>query len=155
NAPDLWLPVNHPSDFVMYPNGSTVAPVPGDILIWGSLNGQGQPWPAGPDGEHGGHIGIVSAVTNGMGITAEQNVKWGTQDHPSDQLALTKVGNRWILSGSQAHQTSLPTYRWPGTMGNSRGTYGWLHSIRNTAHFPSSSRAVSAHAHDRGSTVPQ
>ncbi len=65
NAPDLWLPVNHPSDFVMYPNGSTVAPVPGDILIWGSLNSKGQPWPAGPGGEHGGHIAVVAAVTNG------------------------------------------------------------------------------------------
>ncbi|HLY29556.1 MAG TPA: hypothetical protein VKQ36_00885, partial [Ktedonobacterales bacterium] len=35
NAPDIWLPSNHPSDFVMYPNGSTHAPVPGDILVWG------------------------------------------------------------------------------------------------------------------------
>ncbi len=90
-----------------------------------------------------------------MVITAEQNVKWGTQDHPSDQLALTKVGNRWILSGTTAHQATLPTYRWPSTMGNSRGTYGWLHSVRNTGHFPSSSRAVGAHANDRGTTVPQ
>lgn len=155
NAPDLWVPANHPSDFVMYPNGSTQAPVPGDILVWGWVNNKGQPWPAGPDGEHGGHIAVVAAVTNGYVITAEQNVQWGTQDHPSDQLALTKVGNRWILSGSQAHETTLPTYRWPRTMGYSRATYGWLHSIRNTGHFPSSSRAVSVPAHGNGTSVPQ
>ena len=155
NAPDLWLPVNHPSDFVMYPNGSSVAPVPGDILVWGSLNSQGQPWPAGPDGEHGGHIAVVVSATNGMVVTAEQNVVWGNQDHPSDQLALTKVGTRWILSGSTAHATQLPTYRWQSTMGLSRGTYGWLHSVRNTGHFPSSSRAVTVSSKHRSTTVPQ
>ena len=155
NAPDLWLPVNHPSDFVMYPNGSTAPPVPGDILVWGSLNSQGQPWPAGPDGEHGGHVAVVVSVTNGMVVTAEQNVVWGNQDHPSDQLALTKVGNRWILSGSTAHDTQLPTYRWQSTMGLSRGTYGWLHSVRNTGHFPTSSRAVTVSSKHLSPTVPQ
>lgn len=128
NAPDLWLPVNHPSDFVMYPNGSSQAPVPGDILVWGSVDSAGRPWPAGPDGAHGGHIAVVAAVRNGMVITAEQNVKWGSEDHPSDTLALTHVGSRWILSGSTQHETALPTYRWRRTMGLSRATYGWLHS---------------------------
>ncbi|MGZ3664255.1 MAG: CHAP domain-containing protein, partial [Ktedonobacterales bacterium] len=128
NAPDLWSPVNHPSDFVMYPNGSSQAPVPGDILVWGSVDSAGRPWPAGPDGAHGGHIAVVAAVRNGMVITAEQNVKWGSEDHPSDTLALTHVGSRWILSGSTQHETSLPTYRWQRTMGLSRATYGWLHS---------------------------
>jgi regulation of enolase protein 1 (concanavalin A-like superfamily) len=155
NAPDLWTSANHPADFVMYPNGSTQAPVPGDILVWGSLDSQGRPWPAGPDGEHGGHIAVVAAVTDGYVVTAEQNVKWGGQDHPTDRLALTKVGNQWILSGSQAHVTRLPTYRWPSTMGDSRGTYGWLHSVRNTGHFPSQSRAVSVAARGKGTTVPQ
>jgi hypothetical protein len=139
----------------MYPNGSTQAPVPGDILVWGSLDSKGHPWPAGPDGEHGGHIGLVAAVTDGYVVTAEQNVKWGSQDHPTDRLALTKVGNQWILSGSQTHETRLPTYRWPGTMGVSRATFGWLHSVRNTGHFPSQSRAVSVPARGKGTTVPQ
>lgn len=137
NAPDLWLAANHPSDFVMYGNGSTHAPVPGDILVWGYLDGNGNPWPAGPNGNHGGHIAVVAAVRNGMVTTAEQNVKWGSQDHPSDKLALTKVGDRWILSGSSARQTTLPTYRWLSTMGRSRGTFGWLHNVKNTGQFPS------------------
>jgi regulation of enolase protein 1 (concanavalin A-like superfamily) len=155
NAPDLWTPANHPADFVMYPNGSTPAPVPGDILVWGSLDSRGHPWPAGPDGAHGGHTAVVAAVTDGYVVTAEQNVKWGSQDHPTDRLALTKVGNQWILSGSQTSVTQLPTYRWPSTMGDSRATYGWLHSVRNTWHFPSQSRAVSVPATGKRTTVPQ
>ncbi len=128
NAPDLWLPGNHPSDFVMYPNGSSHAPVAGDILVWGSVDSAGRPWPAGPDGAHGGHIGVVAAVRNGMVITAEENVKWGSEDHPSDMLALTHVGSGWVLSGSTQPETALPTYRWRRTMGLTRATYGWLHS---------------------------
>jgi hypothetical protein len=131
NAPDLWLPQNHPSDFVMYPNGSSHAPVPGDLIVWGSLDAQDRPWPAGPTGQHDGHIAVVAGVRHGMVITAEENVLWGTDDHPSDLLALTHVGSHWILSGSQAHTTTLPTYRWQSTMGTTRATYGWLHSVRN------------------------
>lgn len=141
NAPDLWLPVNHPSDFVMYPNGSSQAPVPGDILVWGSLDSAGRPWPAGPDGAHGGHIGVVAAVRDGMIITAEQNVKWGSEDHPSDTLALTHVGSRWIVSGSTQHETTLPTYRWRRTMGLARATYGWLHSTHKGGVKPVSTPA--------------
>jgi hypothetical protein len=152
---DLWLPANHPADLVRYPNGSTQAPVRGDIVVWGSLDSQGRPWPAGPNGAHGGHTAVVAAVTDGYVVTAEQNVKWGTQDHPTDRLALTQVGNQWILSGSQTHVTQLPTYRWPSTMGDSRATYGWLHSVRNTGHFPSPSRAVSVPAPGTGTSVPQ
>ncbi|HLZ23159.1 MAG TPA: CHAP domain-containing protein [Ktedonobacterales bacterium] len=142
NAPDLWLPQNHPSDFVMYPNGSDHAPVPGDILVWGNVDAQGRPLPAGTDGEHGGHIAVVAAVRNGVVITAEQNVKWGSDDHPSDTMALTKVGSHWILSGSNQHETHLPTYRWRRTMGNSRATYGWLHSVKNHGTFPSTTTHV-------------
>lgn len=145
NAPDLWLPGNHPSDFIMYPNGADHAPVPGDILVWGSAGASGLPWPAGPDGEHGGHIAVVAAVRDGMVITAEQNVKWGSDDHPSDMLALTHVGTHWVLSGSTAHETTLPTYRWRSTMGLSRATYGWLHSVRNTGKFPSAGRQNAPH----------
>jgi hypothetical protein len=156
NAPDLWLPVNHPSDFVMYPNGSSTAPVPGDILVWGSLDANGHPWPAGPDGSHGGHIAVVAAVKNGRVITAEQNVMWGSEDHPSDTLALTKVGSRWILSGSSQHTTTLPTYRWLRTMGHSRGTFGWLHNVKNNGHFPSTSaKASTAQKPTTSKTVQQ
>ncbi len=142
NAPDLWLPVNHPSDFVMYPNGSSTAPVPGDILIWGSLDANGNPWPAGPDGSHGGHIAVVAGVKDGKVITAEQNVMWGSEDHPSDTLALTKVGSKWILSGSSQPATTLPTWRWLRTMGHTRGTFGWLHNVKNNGHFPSTSASA-------------
>lgn len=138
NAPDLWLPENHPNDFVMYPNGSAQAPVAGDILVWGSVDNAGHPWPAGPDGAHGGHIAVVAAVRNSMVITAEQNVKWGSDDHPSDTLALTHVGSGWVLSGSTQHETALPTYRWRRTMGLARGTYGWLHSTHKGGVAPGS-----------------
>ncbi|HEX6544021.1 MAG TPA: CHAP domain-containing protein [Ktedonobacterales bacterium] len=154
NAPDLWLPVNHPSDFMMYPNGSSTPPVPGDILVWGYLDAHGNPWPAGPDGAHGGHIAVVAAVRDGMVITAEQNVKWGSQDHPTDRLALTRVGSRWVLSGSTQHTTTLPTWRWLRTMGHSRGTYGWLHSVKNTGQFPSA-RAGSSTAGQKVNTNGQ
>lgn len=136
NAPDLWLPQNHPADWVMYPNGSSHAPVPGDILVWGELDAQGRPYPAGPTGAHDGHIAVVAGVRDGVVITAEQNVKWGTNDHPSDTLALNKVGPQWILSGSNLRATHLPTYRWQSTMGTTRATYGWLHNVRNTGLFP-------------------
>lgn len=147
NAPDLWLPANHPSDFVMYANGSSTPPVPGDILVWGYLDSHGNPWPAGPDGSHSGHIAVVAAVDGNQVITAEQNVKWGNQDHPSDTLALAKVGSRWILSGSSQRTTTLPTWRWMRTMGHSRGTFGWLHSVKNNGHFPNT--------HARSSTTAQ
>ena len=154
NAPDLWLAGNHPSDFAMYPNGASTPPVPGDILVWGAVDAKGQPWPAGPDGEHGGHIAVVAAVHGGVVVTAEQNVKWGNVDHPSDTLALTQVGGHWILSGSTARQTTLPTYRWRGAMGTSRATYGWLHSVKNTGEFPSKqSGKVSTPTH-RTTTTP-
>ena len=135
DAPALWLDGNHPANYVMYPNGSKQAPVPGDILVWGYLDSAGQPWPAGPFGNHSGHIAVVAAVRNGIVVTAEQNVGWGGQDHPSDTLALTATPTGWILSGSTTPMTTLPTYRWQRTMGASRATYGWLHSTKNTGKF--------------------
>jgi hypothetical protein len=135
DAPDLWLDGNHPASYVMYPNGAKQAPVPGDILIWGYLDSAGQPWPAGPYGNHSGHIAVVAGVRNGIVVTAEQNVAWGGQDHPSDTLALTATPTGWILSGSSTPTTTMPTYRWQRTMGASRATYGWLHSTKNTGKF--------------------
>ena len=41
NAPDLWLNGNHPADFQAIPNGAGRAPVPGDLLVWGSLDSRG------------------------------------------------------------------------------------------------------------------
>jgi CHAP domain len=135
DAPDLWLAGNHPANYVMYPNGSKQAPMPGDILIWGYLDSAGQPWPAGPYGNHSGHIAVVAAVRNGIVVTAEQNVGWGGQDHPLDTLALTATPTGWILSGTSTPTTTLPTYRWQRTMGVARATYGWLHSSKNTGKF--------------------
>jgi regulation of enolase protein 1 (concanavalin A-like superfamily) len=136
NAPDLWLPANHPAGFVAFANGSAQAPVPGDLIVWGALDVRGNPFPSGPDGFHGGHIAVVAAVRDGMVITAEQNVMWGNIDQSSDRLALTKVGGRWILSGSSQPASVLPTYRWAASMGTSRATYGWLHSLRNNGTLP-------------------
>lgn len=136
NAPDLWLPANHPAGFVAFANGSAQAPVPGDLIVWGALDVRGNPFPSGPDGFHGGHIAVVAAVRDGMVITAEQNVMWGNTDQPSDRLALTRVGGRWILSGSSQPASVLPTYRWAASMGASRATYGWLHSLRNNGTLP-------------------
>jgi hypothetical protein len=141
DAPDLWLDGNHPSSYVMYPNGSKQAPMPGDILIWGYLDSAGQPWPAGPYGNHSGHIAVVASVRNGIVVTAEQNVAWGGEDHPSDTLALTATPTGWILSGSATPTTTVPTYRWERTMGASRATYGWLHSTKNTGKFQKSGAA--------------
>lgn len=155
NAPDLWLPANHPRDFVMYPNGSSHAPVPGDIIVWGYVHPDGTPWPAGPDGSDSGHVAVVAAVRHGQVITAEQNVKWGTEDHPTDRLALTKSGNHWILSGTSKHVTTLPTYRWQSTMGVSRATYGWLHSTKNTGTFPTKSGTASASSTASAATPKQ
>ena len=155
NAPDLWLPVNHPSDFVMYANGSSTPPVPGDILVWGYLDGNGNPWPAGPDGSHSGHIAVVAAVHGDEVITAEQNVKWGNQDHPTDTLALTKFGSRWILSGSSQPTTTLPTWRWSRTMGHSRGTFGWLHSVKNNGTFPHTQASTTTQKPTTSNSVSQ
>ncbi|HEX6800547.1 MAG TPA: CHAP domain-containing protein [Ktedonobacterales bacterium] len=144
DAPDLWLPGNHPSDWVMYANGSKTAPVPGDVLVFGSVTANGAPWPAGADGEHGGHVAVVAAVRGGEIVTAEQNVKWGSEDHPSDQLGLTHAGGRWIVSGSTSHSTALPAFRWQSTMGSTRAVYGWLHSTKNTGTFPAHSGSSQA-----------
>ncbi|HEU5440006.1 MAG TPA: CHAP domain-containing protein [Ktedonobacterales bacterium] len=155
NAPDLWLPANHPRDFVMYPNGSSHAPVPGDIIVWGYVHPDGTPWPVGPDGTDSGHVAVVAAVRNGQVITAEQNVKWGADDHPTDRLALTKSGHHWILSGTNKHVTTLPTYRWQTTMGVARATYGWLHSTKNTGTFPTKSGTSSASSMASAATPKQ
>jgi hypothetical protein len=136
DAPDLWLPGNHPAGWIMYPNGSQYAPVPGDVLVFGAVNARGAPWPAGPDGDHGGHVAIVAAVRGGEIITAEQNVKWGSVDHPSDLLGLTHAGGRWIVSGTSAHSTTLPAFRWQSSMGHTRALYGWLHATKNSGTFP-------------------
>lgn len=151
DAPDLWLPGNHPSDWVMYTNGSTHTPVPGDVLVFGSVGSNGAPWPAGPNGEHGGHVAIVAAIRGGEVVTAEQNVKWGSEDHPSDQLGLTHSGGRWIVSGSSSHSTALPAFRWQRTMGTARAVYGWLHSTKNTGTFPT--RSGTSHATSPAPTV--
>jgi regulation of enolase protein 1 (concanavalin A-like superfamily) len=89
-----------------------------------------------------------------MVTTAEQNVKWGSEDHPSDTLALRKVGSRWILSGSSRPATTTPTWRWVNTMGHSRGTFGWLHSVKNNGHFPNTHATSATTAKKTTTTKP-
>lgn len=131
NAPDLWSRGNHPADFVAYANGGGVAPVPGDILVWGAMDGHGTPWPAGPSGRHDGHVAVVAAASGGQLVIAEQNVLWGETNRGSEVLALTHVGGQWIVGDNRAATAALPTYHWHASMGTTRALYGWLHSSKN------------------------
>jgi hypothetical protein len=145
NAPDLWTAGDHPTDFAAFRNGSTQKPVPGDVLVWGAVDNSGAPWPAGPQGAHDGHVAVVASVHGNQITTAEENVLWGQDNHPSDTLALAQSGGRWYIGTTAA--SALPAYRWPATMSTTRALYGWLHSSKNSGVF-NGSGAV------RGTTVP-
>jgi CHAP domain-containing protein len=116
DAPDLWLPGNHPLDMVSLPNGGTVAPVPGDVLVWGAANARGAPWPSGPNGSHDGHVAVVAAVTHDTLTFVEQNALSGGRNVARESIRLTQLSGRWIAGGYSG----------------SRILYGWLHSFRNT-----------------------
>jgi surface antigen len=116
NAPDLWLSGNHPVDFTAIPNGSRQPPAPGDVVVWGAVDAHGHPWPAGPHGEHNGHVAVVAKVNGGNVMIVEENALWGTTNVPSETLPLTHAGAGWHL-------------------GKSRVPYGWLHSSKNTGRF--------------------
>ena len=109
DAPDLWLAGNHPANYVMYPNGSSSLPVPGDILIWGYLDSAGQPWPAGPNGNHSGHIAVVAAVRMHCRYGPSKTSPGVGQDHPSDTLVLNGHTYRLTSMGSTTPSTTLPT----------------------------------------------
>jgi CHAP domain len=119
DAPDLWLDGNHPSHFSAYPNGGSHSPVRGDILVWGAVDAQGRPWPAGPHDHHDGHVAVVAAVTGAKILIVEENTLWGATNVPSETITLTQSAGRW-------------------TLGNSNRLYGWLHSSKNTGHFTES-----------------
>jgi regulation of enolase protein 1 (concanavalin A-like superfamily) len=123
NAPDLWTHGNHPSDFVAYPNGSTSKPVPGDVLVWGTVDAHGKPWPAGPAG---GHTAVVASVTAAHLVFVEENALSGQLNVPRETTTLAHTEGRWIVGGGLATQ--------PGK----RALYGWLHSKKNTGHFTGS-----------------
>lgn len=125
DAPYLWLSGHHPAEFHAFPDGGTQAPQPGDILVWGTLDNHGQPWPAGPPG---GHVAVVAAAHDGQITFVEENMlgrRGGMPINiPSETTTLTHdSAGRWTLGA---------TY---GTNGG-RALYGWLHSSRNTGHFP-------------------
>ncbi len=122
DAPYLWLSGHHPASFSAFANGGTHAPTPGDVLVWGSLNRQGQPWPAGPAG---GHVAVVAAVRGDRITFVEENMLGQHGNIPEETTTLT---------GRDGHWTIGPTY---GTNGG-RALYGWLHSSRDSGHFPRS-----------------
>lgn len=135
NAPDLWVAGNHPADFVAHANGGSVAPVPGDMLVWGAMDGRGVPWPAGPAGTHDGHIAVVASVAGSRIIIVEQNVLWGETNQGSEALSLVHTGSQWIVADNPAAAATLPTYHWRAAMGVTRALYGWLHSSKNNGRF--------------------
>jgi hypothetical protein len=123
DAPYLWLSGNHPTSFRAFANGGTRAPMPGDVLVWGSLDRHGRPWPSGPAG---GHVAVVSAVGAGWISFVEENMLGRHGNIPKETTTLTENNGHWTIG---------PTY---GTNGG-RALYGWLHSSQNTGHFPRSS----------------
>lgn len=145
NAPDLWTAGNHPLDFTAVSNGSSQKPVPGDVLVWGAVDASGHPWPAGPADAHDGHVAVIASVHGNQITTAEENVLWGQDNHPSDTLSLNQSSGHWYVDANAA--TSLPAYRWPATMSSTRALYGWLHSSKNTGVF-------NGHGAVRGTVVP-
>ncbi len=120
NAPDLWTRGNHPSDFLAYPNGSARAPVPGDVLVWGTVDAHGLPL---PDGPAGGHTAVVASVTSSHLVFVEENALSGQLNVPSETTSLSQINGRWIVGSSLV------------THAGERALYGWLHSTKNTGRF--------------------
>ncbi|HEV2238660.1 MAG TPA: CHAP domain-containing protein, partial [Ktedonobacterales bacterium] len=121
DAPDLWLPGNHPADTTALANGGMEAPVAGDILVWGHANARGTPWPSGPAGNHDGHVAIVAGIEHGGLAFVEQNALSGTRNVAREIIPLTQRDGHWNV----------------GSAGGPRILYGWLHSSRYTGHWPS------------------
>jgi hypothetical protein len=116
NAPDLWSSGNHPADFTAIRNGASQSPMPGDIVVWGAVDPSGRPWPAGPGGNHDGHVAVVAAVHGSQVLIVEENALWGATNMPSETLPLAHNRAGW-------------------TLGKSVTLYGWLHSSKNTGRF--------------------
>ncbi len=122
DAQYLWLSGHHPASFSAYPNGGSHMPLPGDILVWGSLDRQGHPWPSGPAG---GHVAVVAAVSPGRISFVEENMLVRGDNIPEETTTLTQSGGIWRIG---------PTY---GTNGG-RALYGWLHEAGSTGRFKGS-----------------
>ena len=126
DAPYLWLGGHHPGDFSAERDGvSQQPPAPGDILVWGSLDSAGRPWPAGPAG---GHVAVVAAVGGGHITFVEENMLGhrGAEavNIPSETTTLTQSATgAWALGSTYG-------------LNGGRALYGWLHSSRGSGHFP-------------------
>lgn len=127
DAPYLWLSGHHPANFTPYANGGTRAPVPGDILVWGTLSRSGKPWPAGPAG---GHVAVVAAAGAGSMTLVEENMLGAGGDIPEETTSLIERGGHWWVG---------PTYGLNG----GRALYGWLHETHNSGHVLDSHLQVS------------
>lgn len=119
DAQFLWLNGHHPVSFSAYSNGGTYMPLPGDILVWGTLDRQGHPWPSGPAG---GHVAVVAAVSSGRISFVEENMLVRGSNIPEETTTLTQNDGHWRVG---------PTY---GTNGG-RALYGWLHKAGNNGYF--------------------
>jgi CHAP domain-containing protein len=130
DAQYLWLSGHHPGSFTPYAQGGTRTPAPGDVLVWGTLDRHGNPWPAGPKG---GHVAVVAAVNDGWITFVEENMLGRRGNIPEETTTLTERNGHWTVG---------PTYATSG----GRALYGWLHAATNTGQFPSSGPAPASHA---------
>ncbi|HEX9036222.1 MAG TPA: CHAP domain-containing protein [Ktedonobacterales bacterium] len=128
DAPFLWLNGNHPEAYVQYPQGGAHAPVAGDVLVWGTRDWQGRPWPAGPAG---GHVAVVAAVGRGWVTFVEENMLGRGGNIPAETTSLGERNGRWTIG---------PTYATNG----GRSLYGWLHLARNDGRISGPSLTPSA-----------
>ena len=141
DAPYLWLNGHHPASFSAFANGGTSAPAPGDVLVWGTLDSHGRPWPAGPAG---GHVAVVSAVGSGWISFVEENMLGRNGNIPKETTTLTASGGHWTIGR---------TY---GTNGG-RALYGWLHHTGSAGQFPTPNATYStgASSNASSSSTPQ
>lgn len=128
DAPFLWLSSNHPSSFTQRLDGGAQPPVPGDILVWGTLDRYGRPWPAGPAG---GHVAVVAATGDGWITFVEQNMLTARGNIPEETTSLTERGGRWTIGHTYA-------------LSGGRALYGWLHEKANSGHPSGSGVAPTA-----------
>jgi hypothetical protein len=128
DAQYLWLSVNHPASFTPNDSGGAVAPVPGDILVWGGVDSHGRPWPASPAG---GHVAVVAATGPDWITFVEENVLGRNGDIPEETTSLTQRDGHWSIGHTYA-QTG------------GRVIYGWLHETGNSGHISGSRPASSA-----------
>lgn len=139
DAQYLWLSGDHPASFTPSVNGGTTPPVPGDILVWGSLDSQGRIWPAGPSG---GHVAVVAATSASSISFVEENMLTRAGNIPEETTSLNKNGVHWTIGHTYA------------TSGG-RALYGWLHESGNDGRFTGGGTQQSTSASAApGATLP-